>query len=72
LVWDFDSDDAHERERGEPDALVLKGINATTRRSQSGTSPASAISRTTVHHPASWIYCGVFPAPDRNLAARAA
>src|SRR2546425_6550455 len=28
LIWDFDSDDPHERERGEPDALkILKEIN---------------------------------------------
>jgi len=72
LVWDFDSADPHERERGEPDALkVLKEINGYDTgepgRHLAGFGELKDDGSTTC---ASWIYCGVFPAPDRNLAAR--
>src|SRR5262249_42668544 len=72
LTWDFESDDPHARERGEPDALkVLKEING-YRTDEPGTNLAGFgelkdDGSTTC---ASWIYCGVFPAPDRNLSAR--
>jgi formate dehydrogenase major subunit len=71
LVFDYESDDPHERERGEPDAhKMLKEING-----YSTADPARHIASfgdlkddgsTTC---ASWIYCGVFPAPDQNRAA---
>jgi formate dehydrogenase major subunit len=72
LVWEYDSGDAHERERGEPDALkILKEINgyytAEPDRHVAGFGDLKDDGSTTC---ASWIYCGVFPAPDRNLAAR--
>src|SRR5438552_6549211 len=72
LVWEFDSDDPHERERGEPDALkILKEINGYQTdepgRHLAGFGDLKDDGSTTC---ASWIYCGVFPAPDRNLAAR--
>jgi formate dehydrogenase major subunit len=72
LVWEYDSDDAHERERGEPDALkILKDINgyytAEPDRHLAGFGDLKDDGSTTC---ASWIYCGVLPAPDRNLAAR--
>src|SRR6267142_2372223 len=61
-----------ERERGEPDALkVLKEINGYDTgepgRHLGGFGELKDDGSTTC---ASWIYCGVFPAPDRNLAAR--
>jgi formate dehydrogenase major subunit len=72
LVWEYDSDDAHERERGEPDALkILKDINgyytAEPDRHLAGFGDLKDDGSTTC---ASWIYCGVFPALDRNLSAR--
>ena len=72
LVWEYDSDDAHERERGEPDALkILKDINgyytAEPDRHLAGFGDLKDDGSTTC---ASWIYCGVLPAPDRNLSAR--
>jgi len=72
LVWNFDSDDPRERERGEPDAAkILKEINGyetdDPRRHLAGFGDLKDDGSTTC---ASWIYCGVFPAPDRNLAAR--
>jgi len=72
LIWEYDSDDAHERERGEPDALkILKDINGfyTTEpdRHLAGFGDLKDDGSTTC---ASWIYCGVLPARDRNLAAR--
>ncbi len=72
LVWEYDSEDAHERERGEPDSLkILKDINgyytAEPDRHLAGFGDLKDDGSTTC---ASWIYCGVFPARDRNLSAR--
>jgi len=72
LVWEYDSDDPHERERGEPDAhKILKEINGyytdEPSRHLAGFGDLKDDGSTTC---ASWIYCGVFPSPDRNLAAR--
>jgi len=72
LVWDFDSDDPREQARGEPDALkILKEINGWVTdepgRHLGNFGELKDDGSTTC---ASWIYCGVFPAPDRNLAAR--
>src|SRR5438128_114364 len=72
LVWEYDSDDPHERERGEPDAhKILKESNgyytSAPGRHLAGFGDLKDDGSTTC---ASWIYCGVFPAPDRNLAAR--
>jgi formate dehydrogenase major subunit len=72
LVWEFDSDDPRERERGEPDALkILKDINGyytdEPGRHLAGFGDLKDDGSTTC---ASWIYCGVFPSPDRNLSAR--
>jgi formate dehydrogenase major subunit len=72
LVWEFDSDEPRERERGEPDALkILKEINGyytdQADRHLTGFGDLKDDGSTTC---ASWIYCGVFPSPDQNLAAR--
>ena len=72
LTWDFDSDDPRERERGEPDAhKILKEINGyytgQTDLHIAGFGDLKDDGSTTC---ASWIYCGVFPEKDRNLAAR--
>ena len=72
LVFDYESPDAAERAHGEPSALaILKEINgfrtADPARHLAGFGELKDDGSTTC---ASWIYCGVFPAPDRNLAAR--
>jgi formate dehydrogenase major subunit len=82
LTWDFDSDQADGRTGGpadgtghtvgEPDVVkVLREINGyqTGNQSQhlSGFDQLKDDGSTTC---ASWIYCGVFPSPDRNLSAR--
>jgi formate dehydrogenase major subunit len=70
LIWDYESD-AAQSVAGEPDALkILKEINGyetTTGRHLGGFGELKDDGTTTC---ASWIYCGVFPAPDKNLAAR--
>jgi formate dehydrogenase major subunit len=72
LVFDYDHDDPAERQRGEPDVKkLLKEINGFMT-DDPGTHVASFgdlkdDGSTTC---ASWIYCGVFPAPDQNRAAR--
>jgi formate dehydrogenase major subunit len=72
LTWDFDSDDPHEAQRGEPEALkILKEINGyytgEPGKHLAGFGELKDDGSTTC---ASWIYCGVFPASDRNLSAR--
>jgi formate dehydrogenase major subunit len=70
LLWDYESD-APESIPGEPDPLkILKEINGyetATGRHLGGFAELKDDGSTTA---ASWIYCGVFPAPDKNLAAR--
>jgi formate dehydrogenase major subunit len=79
LVWDFDPDAPSIREgrrtgapemAGEPDGdKILKEINGyysdDPGRHLAGFGDLADDGSTTA---ASWIYCGVFPAPDRNLA----
>jgi formate dehydrogenase major subunit len=72
LVFDYEHEDPHERERGEPSQVkLLKEINGFYTADPSthiaGFGDLKDDGSTTC---ASWIYCGVFPAPDRNLAAR--
>jgi formate dehydrogenase major subunit len=70
LVWEYEHDDDAERRRGEPDVKkILKEVNG-YRTDDPGRHLASFAElkddgSTTA---ASWIYCGVYPAPDRNLA----
>jgi formate dehydrogenase major subunit len=71
LVWDYDPD-VPDNIPGEPDVeKVLKEINGfhTDNPDQhlGGFSELKENGSTTC---ASWIYCGVFPSPDRNLAKR--
>jgi formate dehydrogenase major subunit len=71
LVFDYEHNDPKERERGEPDAhKLLKEINGFMT-DDPGKHLASFgdlkdDGSTTC---ASWIYCGVFPAPDANRSA---
>jgi formate dehydrogenase major subunit len=71
LLWDFDPDQA-EGAAGEPDAhKVLREINGYVTGDPSqhldSFDQLKDDGSTTC---ASWIYCGVYPAPDQNLAAR--
>jgi formate dehydrogenase major subunit len=71
LVFDYEHEDPAERQRGEPDVMkLLKDINGFL-----SDDPAKHVASfgdlkddgsTTC---ASWIYCGVFPAPGQNRAA---
>jgi formate dehydrogenase major subunit len=71
MVWDFEHEDATERQRGEPSALkVLKEINgyysADPEKHLPGFSDLKDDGSTTC---ASWIYCGVYPSPTENRSA---
>jgi formate dehydrogenase major subunit len=71
LVWDYEPDAPHGIP-GEPDvSKVLREINGYhtghPERHLAGFGELEDDGSTTC---ASWIYCGVFPAPDRNLSAR--
>ena len=74
LTWDFEPDQTDKQSDGdgEPDVhKVLREINGyvtgNTGRHLAGFDELKDDGSTTC---ASWIYCGVYPAPDRNLAAR--
>jgi formate dehydrogenase major subunit len=71
LVFDYESADDGERRRGDPDVKkLLKEINgyysADPDRHVAAFADLKDDGSTTC---ASWIYCGVFPAPDQNRAA---
>jgi formate dehydrogenase major subunit len=71
LLFDYESDDPEERRRGEPDVKkLLRELNGYDSSDPTKHLPGFAALKddgsTTC---ASWIYSGVFPAPDRNLAA---
>jgi formate dehydrogenase major subunit len=71
LVWDYESQDSSTTP-GEPDPeRVLKEINGfyveDPQRHLAGADELRDDGSTAC---ASWIYCGVFPAPERNLAKR--
>jgi formate dehydrogenase major subunit len=71
LVFDYEADDPQQRARGEPSALkILKEINGfytgDPGRHLAGFADLKDDGSTTC---ASWIYCGVFPAPGQNRAA---
>jgi formate dehydrogenase major subunit len=71
LTFDFEHHDPEEQKRGEPDAgKLLKEMNgyfsADPGKHVPGFAALADDGSTTC---ASWIYSGVFPAPDRNLAA---
>ena len=71
LTFDFEHHDPAEQKRGEPDAgKLLKEMNgyftADPAKHLPGFAALADDGSTTC---ASWIYSGVFPAPDRNLAA---
>jgi formate dehydrogenase major subunit len=71
LVFDYEHEDPAERQIGEPDARkLLKELNgyfsADPGKHLPGFAALADDGSTTC---ASWIYSGVFPAPDRNLAA---
>jgi formate dehydrogenase major subunit len=73
LVWEFDADPGQQiTPAGEPDAhKVLREINGYVtghpEQHLDGFDKLKDDGSTTC---ASWIYCGVFPAPDQNLAAK--
>jgi formate dehydrogenase major subunit len=71
LVFDYEHEDARERARGEPSAFkVLKELNG-----YYSDDPARHVASfgdlkdDGSTSSASWIYCGVLPAPDQNRAA---
>lgn len=71
LIFDYEHDDPEERKRGEADARkLLKEMNgyysADPGKHVAGFAALADDGSTTC---ASWIYSGVFPAPDKNLSA---
>ncbi len=71
LTFDYENDDLKERARGEPDAnKLLKEMNGYYSDDPSKhVAGFAALKDDGSTACASWIYSGVFPAPDKNLAA---
>ena len=72
LVWDYEHEDANERKKGEPSALkILKELNGfqtdDPNRHVAGFGELRDDGSTAC---ASWIYSGMYPAPDKNLTDR--
>ena len=72
LVWDYEHEDANERKKGEPSALkILKELNGfqtdDPNKHVAGFGELKDDGSTTC---ASWIYSGMYPAPDKNLTDR--
>jgi formate dehydrogenase major subunit len=72
LTFDFESDNARDKEIGEPDVRkLLKELNGYNSGDPTKHLPGfAALADDGSTTCANWIYSGVFPAPDRNLAAR--
>ena len=72
LLWDFEHEDEHERQRGEPSAhKILKEMHGYF----SDSPDKHVVSMADLKDDgstacASWIYSGMYPAPGQNLAAR--
>jgi formate dehydrogenase major subunit len=71
LVFDYENEDSRQREIGEPDVRkLLKELNGYSTGDPAKHLPGfAALADDGSTTCASWIYSGVFPAPDRNLAA---
>jgi formate dehydrogenase major subunit len=72
LIFDFESENARDKELGEPDVTkLLKELNGYYSDDPAKHVPGfGALADDGSTSCANWIYSGVFPAPDRNLAAR--
>jgi formate dehydrogenase major subunit len=72
LVFDYEHEDPKQKEIGEPSVTkILKELNGFFTDDTSEHVPGfAALADDGSTTCASWIYSGVFPAPDRNLAAR--
>jgi formate dehydrogenase major subunit len=72
LTFDFEHHDPAEQKRGEPDAgKLLKEMNGYFSDDPGKHVPGfGALADDGSTTCASWIYSGVFPAPDKNMAAR--
>jgi formate dehydrogenase major subunit len=66
LVWDFEGEDGTD----EPDARkVLREVNGFETASGKHLETFAALKDDGSTTCASWVYCGIFPSPDRNRAA---
>jgi len=72
LIFDFESENARDKEIGEPDVgKLLKELNGYFSDDPAKHVPGfAALADDGSTSCANWIYSGVFPAPDKNLAAR--
>ena len=72
LIWEYEHENENERKKGEPSVLkILKEINGfqtdDPNRHVAGFAELKDDGSTTC---ASWIYSGMYPAPDKNLTDR--
>ena len=71
MTWDYESDDPHERELGEPSVdRIMREINGYDVRTGAHLDSSDALRDDGSTACGAWIYCGMFPAPERNLTRR--
>jgi len=71
LTWDYESDDPHERERGEADVeKVMREINGYRVESGEHVRDSRELRDDGSTACGAWIYSGMFPEPGRNLTRR--
>ena len=71
MTWDYESDDPHERERGEPDVeKVMREINGYVVATGEQVKTFVDLKDDGSTAAGAWIYTGYFPAKDQNLTRR--
>jgi formate dehydrogenase major subunit len=71
VTWDYESDDARERERGEPDVeKIMREINGYHAETGAHLRDSHELRDDGTTVCGAWIYTGMFPEPGRNLTRR--
>ncbi|HEY0615456.1 MAG TPA: molybdopterin-dependent oxidoreductase [Candidatus Elarobacter sp.] len=71
MTWNYDSDDAHERARGEPDVeKIMREINGYVVETGEQVKTFVDLKDDGSTAAGAWIYTGYFPAKDQNLTRR--
>ncbi|MDB5043512.1 MAG: Formate dehydrogenase alpha subunit [Candidatus Eremiobacteraeota bacterium] len=71
LTWDYESDDPGERARSEPSVnKIMREMNGFRIATGEHLRDASELRDDGTTACGAWIYCGMFPEPDRNLTRR--
>jgi formate dehydrogenase major subunit len=71
ITWDYDSDEPHERDRGEPDVdKVMREMNGYVVATRDQVKAFADLKDDGTTAAGAWIYTGYFPSPTENLTRR--